>query len=134
MRPTFRMPVAFCVLAFSLAIGPARGEVTGTQPEISCAPNFAPMARLELLFGMSRRDAEPISDREWQDFVDEEVTPRFPDRLTIVEAYGQWRNRAGAIIKENSRVLMIWYELKPDSEARIDSIRDAYKSRFKQES
>jgi hypothetical protein len=92
------------------------------------------MARLELLFGMSRKDAAPVSDEEWQSFVDQEVTPRFPDGLTILQGYGQWRSGGGAIIKEYSRVLMIWFQPTPDSETRIDAIRAAYKARFKQES
>ena len=83
---------------------------------------------------MSRRYAPPISDTEWQSFVDEEVTPRFPDGLTIVQGYGQWRNSKGVIAKENSRVLMVWHEPKPNSEESIEAIRNAYKARVKQES
>jgi hypothetical protein len=124
------------LLALSLAlcaVPQARAE-TAAQPGISCPANATLMARLELLFGMSRRDAPPVSDTEWQSFVDEEVTPRFPDGLTIVQGYGQWRNSKGVIAKENSRVLMVWHEPKPDSEERIEAIRSAYKARFKQES
>jgi hypothetical protein len=112
----------------------ARADMAGAQPGISCPTKAALMARLELLFGMSRRDAAPISDAEWQSFVDQEVTPRFPDGLTIVQGYGQWRNSKGVIAKENSRVLMIWYEPKTDTDERIEAIRDAYKARFQQES
>ncbi len=124
----------FCAFAGLAIVPPARAEMTGEQPGIACKASSALMARLELLFGMSRRDAEPISDAEWQSLVDQEVTPRFPDGLTVVQAYGQWRNRSGAIAKENSRVLMIWYQPKPDADQRIEAIRDAYKARFKQES
>jgi hypothetical protein len=112
----------------------AIAETTGAQPAISCPAKAALMARLELLFGMSRRDNPPVSDAEWQSFVDQEVTPRFPDGLTIVQGYGQWRNSKGVIAKENSRVLMIWYEPKADSDERIEAIRTAYKARFQQES
>jgi len=101
---------------------------------LSCQAGATAMARLELVFGMSRRDAPPLSDEEWQSFVDEEVTPRFPDGLTIFQGYGQWRNSKGLIAKENSRLLLIWYEPKSDSDQRIQAIREAYKARFKQES
>jgi hypothetical protein len=126
--------MALGVLVSLAVASQARADMMGAQPGISCSTGSALMARLELLFGMSRHDAEEISDAEWQGFVDQEVTPRFPDGLTIVQAYGQWRNRTGAVAKENSRVLMIWYQPKPDSDARIEAIRDAYKARFKQES
>jgi hypothetical protein len=112
----------------------ARADMSGPQPGISCPTKATLMARLELLFGMSRKDAAPVSDAEWQGFVDQEVTPRFPDGLTIVQGYGQWRNSKGVIAKENSRVLMIWYDPKADSDDRIEAIRAAYKSRFQQES
>lgn len=134
MRLKTWLPMILSGLAMLVIAVEARADMTGAQSGISCQASSALMARLELLFGMSRHDAEPISDQEWQGFVDQEVTPRFPEGLTIVQAYGQWRNRTGAIAKENSRVLMIWYQPKPDSDALIEAIRDAYKARFKQES
>ncbi len=134
MRANRLLPVMFGMLVSVVLPMPAHAEATGSQPGISCQAGAAPMARLELLFGMSRRDAPPVSDEEWQSFVDQEVTPRFPDGLTIVQAYGQWRNSQGVIAKEISRVLMIWHEPKPASDAQIEAIRTAYKTRFKQES
>ena len=42
--------------------------------------------------------------------------------------------KSGQITKENSRLLLIWYQPKPESEALIEAIRTAYKVRFQQES
>jgi hypothetical protein len=100
MRLVVSMPLLLCALALPQAVGPARAEMAGAEPSLSCKTGSAPMARLELLFGMSRHGGEPINDQEWQGFVDQEVTPRFPDGLTVVQAYGQWRNQAGRITKE----------------------------------
>ena len=124
---------SLALAALMLLASPARAD-TAPTPSISCQANATLMSRLELLFGMSRRDAPPVSDEEWQSFVDQEVTPRFPDGLTVVQGYGQWRNSKGVIAKENSRVLMIWYEPKADSDERIEAIRKAYRTRFNQES
>jgi hypothetical protein len=93
-----------------------------------------PYARLELLFGLGRRDGTEIGEADWRAFLDAEVTPRFPDGLTVLSGYGQWRNSAGAIAKEKSMTLVIWHRPSADSEARIEAIRAAYKSRFAQES
>jgi hypothetical protein len=131
-RLTF--PAIACLLLAVGLSGPAGAETAAAQPGVACPVSAALMARLELLFGMSRRDAPQISDEEWQSFVDQEVTPRFPDGLTVMQAYGQWRNSRGIIAKENSRVLLIWYQPKPESDERIEAIRSAYKARFKQES
>ena len=137
MRPVQSLVLRLPFLLGALILagsGPALADMAQPQAGPACKAGGEPMARLELLFGMSRHGAEPINDQEWQSFVDQEVTPRFPDGLTVVQGYGQWRNSKGVIAKENSRVLMIWYEPKADSDERIEAIRKAYKTRFNQES
>jgi Protein of unknown function (DUF3574) len=99
----------------------------------ACRQGAATMARLELMFGTGRPDGAAVGEVEWQAFVDAEVTPRFPDGLTVLTGYGQWRNAHG-IRKEGSRVLLIWHAPAADSEAKIEAVRDAYKARFGQHS
>ena len=100
----------------------------------ACRTAARPLARLELLFGSTRKDLTPISEEEWAAFVAAEITPRFPDGLTILTGYGQWRDARGTIVKETSRLLLIWYAPAADSDNRIEAIRAAYKARFGQES
>lgn len=45
--------------------------------------------RTELYFGTGRPDGSVVSDAEFQQFVDIQVTPRFPDGLTLLAGYGQ---------------------------------------------
>ena len=92
--------------------------------------------RTELYFGMGKRDGSEVTEDEWQRFLTEEVTPKFPDGLTIIEARGQYRTSAGMIIRERSRVLILLYPKKQRREAdkKIDDICDAYKRMFQQES
>ena len=54
------------------------------------------MARLELLFGLGKREGGTISDADWAAFLDAEVTPRFPAGLTVLSGYGQWRGDTGS--------------------------------------
>jgi hypothetical protein len=100
---------------------------------VACPAAAAAMHRLELVFGMGRKDGGEVSEVEWRAFLDSEVTPKFPDGLTVLTGYGQWREGKGSLVKETSRLLLIWY---PGStgDARIEAIRAAYKSRFGQES
>jgi hypothetical protein len=88
------------------------------------------MNRVELIFAAAFNDGKPIADAAWQDFLDKEVTPRFPSGLTAYRAYGQWQRPDGRIEKSPSRVLVIWYE--GDRSSRIEAIRNAYKTRFRQ--
>ena len=88
--------------------------------------------RTELFFGTATPD-EPVSDERFRAFLDAEVTPRFPDGLTVLNASGQWR-AAGGVTKEQARILVIWHDRFPSRDADIEAIRSAYKQRFDQES
>jgi uncharacterized protein DUF3574 len=92
------------------------------------------MTRLELLFGSSRPDRPPVGEQEWILFLDSEVTPRFPSGLTVLSGAGQWRGGDGVPNKEQSHILVIWYEPNQRADADIEAIRFAYKQRFDQES
>jgi len=84
----------------------------------------------ELLFGRSN-----VSDRNWDRFLADEVTPRFPDGLTVYEAKGQWRNpQTRKISRERSKVVMIAMPPGADTDARLQAVIEAYKTRFKQQS
>ncbi len=75
-----------------------------------------------------------LSEDEWRLFLDQEVTPRFPDGLSVYDVYGQYRNSAGMIAREQSKELAIVLPGSASDAAKLDSIRDAYKRRFNQES
>ncbi len=112
-----------------VGLAPGRGK-----PAVACAPGSASMQRIELVFGLSRKGRVDVSDGEWAQFLDREVTPRFPDGLTVLAGTGQWRNAAGVVIREPSRVLLVWAHAAPDLDARISAIREAWKSAHQQES
>ena len=68
-------------------------------------------------------------------FIDEQVTPRFPDGLTLLAGYGQFKNSAGEIDKEKSLVLILFYPPPmKDASKLIEEIRETYKAMFQQES
>jgi hypothetical protein len=74
-----------------------------------------------------------IADDEWKRFLDEVVTPRFPDGLTVLEATGQWKGKSGVVEQERSEVVTLLHA--PD-EASTNAVRDIaaeYKRRFGQE-
>ena len=52
--------------------------------------------RTTLYFGLTHR-AGRVSESQWQAFLREEVTPRFPDGLTVWQTDGQWRKSDGRI-------------------------------------
>jgi hypothetical protein len=92
--------------------------------------------RIELYFGTTMPDGSMISQGAWQTFLDEEITPRFPAGLTVLEGYGQFLDSRGVITEENSVVLIIFIpaDAVAESSASIEEIRDAYETQFDQES
>jgi len=91
--------------------------------------------RTELYFGRNKPTGGTVSDEDWQTFVDEFVTPRFPDGLTILEADGQWRGKDGSIAREQSKVIVLLYprKVRKAMNSKIEEIRSEYKKRFAQE-
>jgi len=79
-----------------------------------------------LYFGTAKPDGSAaVTETEWQQFLREEVTPRFPG-FTHWEAHGSWKD-----VPEETHVLQIVHP--KGHEADIAAIMDAYKKRFAQE-
>ncbi|WP_332641540.1 DUF3574 domain-containing protein [Brevundimonas sp.] len=104
-----------------------------TEGGAACTTGSQAGSTAELYFGRNIGDQPGVSEADWRAFLDEEVTPRFPDGLTVIDAAGQWRSQSGAIGREASKVLVIVLSGRSDERARLDAIREAYKRRFRQE-
>ncbi|QMR77610.1 DUF3574 domain-containing protein [Enterobacter sp. RHBSTW-00175] len=92
------------------------------------------MQQTTLYFGLSRPAGKDITGQEWQQFVDQDVTPRFRDGLTVFDARGQWLGNDGKVAREQSKALMLIHGKDAVSEQNIEALRGLYKSRFAQES
>jgi hypothetical protein len=124
--------IALALLGFGIG-AVVTYRLAARQPALACRADASPYARLELLFGLGVQGGS-VSEEDWRAFLEAEVTTRFPDGLTVLAGYGQWRGRSGEIAKESSRVLLIWHRRGAEAEADIEAIRNAYKARFGQES
>jgi hypothetical protein len=112
------------------------GRFAGASPVVEDPPIFGDIwARSELFFGTARPDGSVVTDDKFKRFLDQEVTPRFPDGLTLLTGQGQFKNTNGMIIQEKSKVLILLYPLDDTgASTRIEAIRAAYKLAFQQES
>jgi len=91
------------------------------------------MVKTELLFGDAKLNGGTVSPKEWQSFVDKEITPRFPEGLTIMNGAGQWRTKSGTFIRENTRILVLIHKSSREDAALIAAIRESYRRQFGQE-
>lgn len=91
--------------------------------------------RTELFFGTARPGGV-VTEEEFRNFIDTEVTKRFPDGLTVVKGDGQFRGEDGIVIKEQSFVLILLYPYDSlrQSRQKIERIRALYKDQFDQQS
>jgi hypothetical protein len=71
-------------------------------------------------------DGKP--DKRWEDYLDEVVTPRFPEGLTLLVGTGQWRVKPGEKPRLNrTRVLILIHEATPEKSKMVDEICDIWK-------
>ena len=100
---------------------------------LSCPEGTERWVEYRLFMGRGGPDGEVVDDEAWDVFLEEEVTPRFPDGLTVVDGEGQWRGADGLIKQERSKVLVILAPPEGDAKARLDEISREHKQRFSQE-
>jgi hypothetical protein len=105
----------------------------GTTPLLFPADLFA---RTELFFGSLKPDGSMVSETEFMGFLNDKITPCFPNGLTLLTGLGQFLNSQGVIQQEVSRLLILLYPVqeRQDNNGKIEAIREAYKADFQQES
>ena len=126
-RRSVRLVLAGLVMAATPALA--------VTDSISCDPSLEARQVAHLLFGRNVEDRIRVSETDWSDFVAREVSPRFPDGFTVVDATGQWRDtRRGSIVHESSKLIEIVLPGTSDDRIKIDAIAESYKRRFEQQS
>jgi hypothetical protein len=106
---------------------------TAQAQGLACRGGESAMVTAELLFGRNIGGRLGVTERRWSDFLAREVTPRFPDGLTVIDGAGQWRGKRG-LVRERSKLVLI---VMPDDDAareKIAAIVAGYKRRFRQDS
>jgi Protein of unknown function (DUF3574) len=118
----------------SVALAKKPSVTTNAQRPCINVPDSKPVVRTELFFGLRRPDGSEVNNAEFEQFLDHEVTPRFPDGFTLVSGRGQFKNTSGAIQKERSRLLIILYPVAAARSQQIERIQKAYTMAFRQQS
>ena len=94
-----------------------------------------PMLVVQLFFGQNIAGQKNIAPAAWQAFLRQEVTPRFPDGFTVLDAYGQWRDpKTMQIGRERSKIVEIATPNAPDITTKLEDIVAHYRARFHQQS
>jgi len=103
----------------------------------ACATVAPPMENAviadRLFCGRSVPGGGTVSDDDWNAFVRDVVTPRYPDGLTVWRADGQWRGPDGVIVREPVMIIEILHPLSAEHDRVINDIAAEYKRRFHQD-
>lgn len=123
------------VLCGILLLTVGSNRLAAQAPAAACRAGQKSQLVADLTFGRAIGRHVGVSETAWRRFVVREVTPRFPNGLTVISALGQWRDRAtGRIVREPSKLVMIVLPGNADDQARLDAIIAAYKRQFQQQS
>ncbi|WP_068878884.1 MULTISPECIES: DUF3574 domain-containing protein [unclassified Phenylobacterium] len=107
------------------------GCASAARP-LACPAGQAPLRTAQLFFGA--KGPAPLDERALRRFVDQEVTPRFPDGVTVVDGGGQWKGSENRLIREASKVVLVVLPTTGDGGgAKVEAVRAAYRTKFKQE-
>ena len=141
MKLTSRLTISALALASVavpigvVAANPLDDGGGGDPPALTCGEELFgdQFVRTELFFGLSRPGGR-ITERQFNRFVDDEVTPRFPAGLTLLSGDGQFQLDSGEIIEEKSKLLILLHGGSDVESKEIEEIRAAYIDRFDQQS
>jgi Protein of unknown function (DUF3574) len=110
------------------------GQATpGPAPVAACALGDTALVRDIVYFGRNRPGGGSVSDAEWQGFLNQVVTPRFPAGLTVVQATGQWKGQSGVVEQERSEIVTLLHAGDEAARRSVAEIATEYKRRFQQE-
>ena len=121
-------------LALGIVLGDGMLRVTKAQPAaVQTCGSARPQLRTTLYFGGARPKGT-VSELEWQLFLRDEVTPRFPNGMTVWDAEGQWRESDGKVAHERTKVLLLVHPDTEQARRNIRAVIERYRKAFEQES
>ncbi|HET6638958.1 MAG TPA: DUF3574 domain-containing protein [Gemmatimonadota bacterium] len=117
----------------ALATALLLASCAGRRPAPTADPAVALMVSDRLFFGRDIPGGGMVSDEEWASFLQEIVTPRFPQGLTVWRADGQWLDEAGRTVGEPVLVVEVLHPPGAEHDRAMAEIADEYARRFRQE-
>lgn len=99
-------------------------EVSAQLPQIPATNEISTniLVQDELYFGRNQPVGQ-VSNQDFQLFLQNEITPRFPDGLTVLDADGQFLGSNG-IIKEKTKLLILIHSNSQENQQEIQEIID----------
>ena len=121
-------------LAVLMVVAVGAVAACGESDAASACPEGSELfVEYRLFLGRSSGGVEVVSDEEWEVFLKDIITPKFPAGLTVLDAQGQWRGAEDVLEGERSKLLIILAPRGGDAALRLTEVADGYKGLFNQE-
>lgn len=133
MTKTITTGARTLVAATLLATLAACGSLQPTSKSGACAAGLDPFERDTLYFGRAIPAGGQVTEAQWLRFLDTTVTPAFPQGLTVSDAVGQWRGKAGDVVREPSKLVVLLHPRDAKADESIATIIATYRKDFGQE-
>jgi len=125
-----RSRLLFLSLLLLVSFAPIQSQTATLHGDRAHPAHATHWVDTHLYFGLGPADApdKGVTEAAWRDFLDKEVTPRFPAGLSVLDVYGQWQGKQESSPERiRSKVLIIDYPATPENSTRIEAIRAAWK-------
>jgi hypothetical protein len=100
-----------------------------------CSCSATRMTGTDLYFGQSTPDGGRVTENEWRDFKENKIAGIFKDGCTVLSGTGNWYDSAShQSVTEPAYVVVYLYKNSGQISKQIDSLRNWYKIRFRQQS
>lgn len=129
MRPAGAalLPLILLGLSGCIAIDAKGGPVE----QVACSPGETRQDVAQMAFGRNIGQAVGVSEEDFTRFLEEVVTPRFPDGVTVQDGHGRWLF-GGVQYREPSKLVTLILR-HPEDRAKLSEIAAAYEQRFHQD-
>ena len=130
--PFYRISLAVALVAIILALA-ACADADGDAAPTACEDGGEVWTEYRLFMGRSDGGLEVVSDADWDAFLADTITPRFPDGLSVIDVAGQGAGPDGVLERERTKMLLVLAPQGGDALERINEIGAEYKRRFTQD-
>jgi hypothetical protein len=122
-------PLALLALTGCVAID-TQGSPS-VRDALACPAGETRREVVQFYFGRNIGEQVGVSEADFAQFLDAEVSPRFPGGFTVQDGQGRWRDK-GVVYNEPSKVVSVMLE-KPDERREVGEVARAYEARFRQD-
>jgi len=131
----FRVAIRGHAICCGVIVTSLCGSAPAGARDVPCSAPQRPMQQIEFMFGRNIGGRLGVGEAAWSRFLAREVTPRFPDGLSVLNATGLWQDKErGRPIREQSRLVIIVTSDETSASDKIAAIVTAYKRQFWQRS